>query len=507
MGYKYQADWQPYAYSEDNAFLTSDQTIESMLADVDTMHVPFLASGIPLHVVNHHVYVNNNTENTIIFGETDSMKTRSAVRPMIAMAAGAYESMIVTDVKGELSSDAKLRSFLDSQGYRTVFIDFRTCASDGYNVLEYPFRLYCSGMRDKAMACIAALISALSAKYGGSKADPFWEIMSSEHLMSIIQILFEVCAQKKQYQQYVNMLTLSTFTNEDATMYLTNLVENYLDDNSSGMVNMLRGVLSAPDKTRASIVATTASLLKDFVIQEKLLSMLSISTFDVTDLYCNPTIIFMMIPDETSNYDQLAGLLIDQFYTQLIDAYTHIYQNRCKPRCRINLICDEFCNLKINDMRTKISISRSRQMRWYIVCQSKAQLEATYPQDAATIIGNCKNLLFLQSSDPSLLEYISRLSGMSSIGEPGTYPQRILPEHLRKLRKAWEYKEAIYLRDDVCYKAVLPDIDQYGFLMPFPSGFCPVPAVYRRPVVAYTPQQLLKDLAQRCVSIPFRKTF
>lgn len=506
MRYKFQADWQPYAFDESNAYLTADQAIESILTPVDTTKFPFPSSGIPIRVVDNCAYVNNNTENTIIFGETDSMKTRSAVRPLIAMAAGARESMVVTDVKGELASDAKLRKFLETLGYRTVFMDFRTCASDGYNVLEYPFRLYCNGLHDKAMACVASLISALTAKYNGTNSDPFWDIMSSEHLMSIIQILFEVCSQKKQYHQYVNMLTLSAFTNEEATLHLNTLVETYMNGNSSGVINMLRSVLSAPEKTRASIVATTASLLKDFVIQEKLLSMLSVSTFSVTEIYQKPTIVFMMIPDETSAYDQLAGLLIDQFYSQLIEEYTNVYQNRCKPRCRVNLICDEFCNLMINDMRTKISISRSRQMRWYVVCQSKAQLESTYPKDSATIIGNCKNILFLQSSDPSLLEYVSKLSGISSIGENGMYPQRVLPEHLRKLRKTWEYKEAVFLRDDICYKAVLPDIDQCTFLSAYPAGFCLVPLIFKKPVSAYTPQQLLKDLAYGNIAIPFKKT-
>lgn len=124
MRYKFQADWQPYAFDESNAFLTSDQAVESILSPVDTTKFPFTSSGIPLRVVDNCAYVNNNTENTIIFGETDSMKTRSAVRPLIAMAAGARESMVVTDVKGELASDAKLRKLLETLGYRTVFMDF-----------------------------------------------------------------------------------------------------------------------------------------------------------------------------------------------------------------------------------------------------------------------------------------------------------------------------------------------------------------------------------------------
>ena len=504
MKHSYQADWQAYAYPEDHAFLTSDQDMEAMLSAVDTANLPFPASGIPLRVAGSRVYVNNQTENTIIYGETDSMKTRSAVRPLIAMAAGAHESMIVTDVKGELASDAKLHGLLARQGYQIVNMDFRTCAADGYNVLEYPFMLYCRGQHDKAMSSVASLISALAGKYNGTIADPFWATMSSEQLMAVIQILFEVCSQKRRYYQYVNMLTLSAFTNEDATAQLNILVDHYMAEDSSAMTNMLRGVLSAPDKTRASITATSASLLKDFVIQQKLLSMLSASTFSVTALYRRPTIIFMIIPDETSAYDQLAGLLIDQFYAQLIEEFTNTYQNRRQPLCRVNLICDEFCNLHINDMRTKISISRSRQMRWFIVCQSMAQLEATYPEDAATIIGNCKNTLFLKSSDPSLLTYISQLSGLSSIGEPGACPQRILPDHLRRLRKAWTYKEAVFLRDDVCYKAVLPDIDQYAFLSPWPAGFYPIPAGERKPVVAYTPQRLIEDLEYGRIAIPFQ---
>ncbi len=496
-------DWQPYAYSETRASLTTDQEITKLLTRVNLKKMLPQEAGVPLHVEGDMAYLNAETENMVIFGETGSKKTRCVIRPLIAMAASAGESLVITDVKGELATDARLQEYLKHCGYRFVYLDFRSFASDGYNILKYPFHLYCGGKKDKAMACVTSIVSLLSAVYKDTSADPFWEYMSNQHLISVIHLLFEVCSQKRSYHKYVNMLTLSTYTNESATTCLEQLVDNFLQESSSGSVHMLRSILSAPEKTRASITATTASLLKDFVVQQSLLEMLSTSTFDPIEMYRKPTALFLILPDETNAYDHLGGLMIDQIYSQLIEEYTNTWQNRTDPPCRINMVCDEVCNLQINDLMTKISISHSRQIRWYLVCQSKAQLEQAFPRDASTILGNCKDMLFLQSSDSSLLQYVSEVSGKSSIGEDGQHAYRLQPEHLRTLRKTREYKEAIYIRDDICYLAVLPDIDQYAFLQEYPCGFFSIPGCKRESVQIYTPQKMMRDIINGRVAVPF----
>ena len=75
---------------------------------------------------------------------------------------------------------------------------------------------------------------------------------------------------------------------------------------------------------------------------------------------------------------------------------------------RVNFILDEFCNLPaIPDMPAMISAARSRNMRFFLVAQSKHQLLRKYGEDADTIKGNCDNWVFLTSKELDLLEEIS----------------------------------------------------------------------------------------------------
>jgi type IV secretion system protein VirD4 len=272
---------------------------------------------------------------------------------------------------------------------------------------------------------------------------------------------------------------------------------------------MLKGIFITYERTRSSIVASTAHMLRDFMIQENLLKMLSRSTFDVEKMYEEKTCVFLIIPDETSAYDKIAGLLIDIFYNRLIDVYTNRYQNKPdkKPR-RVNFVCDEFCNLRINDMRAKISASRGREMRWYLVCQSKKQLEIAYQDAAATILGNCKNTVFLQSNDAEMLEHISVICGNTSVTDKG-YPERLVSiERLKSLKKERAFKEALYIRDDLKFRAVLPDIDQYGFLRQY-EGLTVSEDSRKKShpaVEAYTPAMMLKDLSEAVIPVPFSVT-
>lgn len=498
--YRYQADWQSYAYLEDNAFLTTDQEVENILNPVDLTKEVCSDAGIPLHLVHNTAYVNSATENSLIFGETGCKKTRSCIRPQLYITANAHESMIVHDPKGELATDAALRQHLDKRGYRVVFLDFRALTADGYNLLEYPFRLYLANQQDQAMKLVFQVVNSLVDP--DDKSDPFWNIMAIQFLVGILYILFDVCSKKREYHRYVNFFTLSLYCNDEACSQLSALLDNYMSERHNSATSMLRGVLSAPERTRASIIATASSLLRDFVIQKQLCAMLSSSTFNVTDLYERPMVIFIVTPDEDSSMNKLVALMIDQIYQQLIQQYTAIHQGKVTP-VRINFIIDEFCNLSISDMANKISISRSRYMRWTLVAQSKAQLETKYKEAAATILGNCQNIIFLNSSDPTLLEYISQLSGRSSIGSSINRPYRIQPEHLRRLKKTYEYKEAVWIRDDTCYMATLPDIDQYPFAKMYSSGYCSIPVYVRLPVAAYPPVQLMHDISYSIVPLPF----
>lgn len=127
----YKIDWLAYSYPEDN-MMSSDGDIAEKFRGIDLSADRFSSGGIPLLVKGSTAYVNPENENTVIFGETGSKKTRCAILPLIAATAGARESAFITDVKGELSANKKLHNYLEKCGIKTVYLDFRNFFGDGY---------------------------------------------------------------------------------------------------------------------------------------------------------------------------------------------------------------------------------------------------------------------------------------------------------------------------------------------------------------------------------------
>ena len=468
--FDYRTDWQAYTYPETN-MISTPSDIREVFTRVDLSSKKLVSGGIPLLAENDTVYLNSSDENTIIFGETGSKKTRSVILPLIATTAGAHESAFITDVKGELSANPKIQGYMKEHGVKGIYLDFRTFGGDGYNIFEQPFRLSRNGQKDKAGAMVMRLVDTFGKRFVERTNDLFWETSAAQLLLPLILLLFELCGRKESRFDMVNMLTVNSYMNMKAAQKLLDIIESgeLGDPDSDNRLIMLRTVLNNPDRTLSCILSTAQSMIHEFTIQRDLLCMLSESTFDLSEMYDRPTFVFLIVPDETSAYDTISGMLIDMFYSGLIDAYSEKFQGKKEPACRINYICDEFCNLHINDMRAKISASRSRNMRWFLVCQSKQQMDAAYKEDAGTIIGNCKNVLFLKSSDPEMLGYMSELCGNTHICRPGITEALVTREMLKGLRKETEYKEALFIRDDIRYFAKLTDIDHYEFLLRYGS--------------------------------------
>ena len=103
-----------------------------------------------------------------------------------------------------------------------------------------------------------------------------------------------------------------------------------------------------------------------------------------------------------------------------------------------------------------ISASRSRNIRFILVVQSKHQLKQRYKEETNTIMSNCSNWMFLTSRETELLREISELSGTTGKNhEPLISISRL--QHLDKERGEC----LIFNGRKYPYIALLPDIDMY----------------------------------------------
>ena len=467
--YCYEADWRPYAFAEDSSCFVTEAELEKSFTRLD-LHSskPLTAGGMPILSDGETVIANTDNQMSVLFGSTGSGKTRKLIAPLLCLLAKAQESMIILDIKGELSNGSsfpQVQASLKENNYECIYLDFRSKDGDGYSILEEPYRLYRSGQRDEATRMVNDLADSLASIYHGTKADPFWEMTSKQYFVACTLLLFELC----DNPEMINILSLASYTNEESCDNMKQVAEYIERDNN--IMTMLRSVVSEPEKTRMSTLATVNSFFSGFVTDEKLLGMLSHSTFDIHDVYRKPTALFLIVPDEVDTYNGIVGLLLNQFKAALVsDAYQLGGQ---LPR-RVNFVCDEFCNYYVPGMRQAISAHRSRNIRWYMVCQGMQQFKSRYPDEADTILANCTNLYFLSSPDLDLMEYLSRRAGMTHISESGVEVPLISVADLQSLRCGWDSTEVYFTYGNRHYVGQLPDISRYAISQ---STDCPI----RRP--------------------------
>lgn len=486
--YSYEADWRQFAFPEDQFHLASVQELLEKYCTFDiTPDTELPAGGMPVLSDGHTVTFNSENEMTLVYGEPGSKKSRILISVLLTILALAGESMIIPDIKGELSSGIlapKIMGILKKKGYNIRVINFRTLDGDGFDLLGNAYEQYANGNREEAMIQFHNIIDALGKFYKGSLSDPIWEKSAKEFLMAIAILMCEVCDDP----QKVNLLSLASYTSKESCNNLER-IEQMLEQNNNILV-MLRSILSEPEKTKMSTLATVSSFFSDLIINERLLKMLSTATFQLEELYQEKTALFLVLPEEVDTYNSVAGLIFSQISSFLVaKAYEHGGQ---LPR-RVNYICDEFCNYYIPGMDRNISAHRSRNIRWYLVCQSKKQLEKAYARESGTILSNCKNIYFMGSPDTELMEELSQRAGYTNISEDGT-PQRLISVgDLRKIKKGWEYSEVYYTSGALTCVSMLPDIDQYDFLNEF-TEFEPLPVYQYKDLKIYTSEEMLKDV-------------
>ncbi|MBQ3939142.1 MAG: TraM recognition domain-containing protein, partial [Clostridia bacterium] len=116
-----------------------------------------------------------------------------------------------------------------------------------------------------------------------------------------------------------------------------------------------------------------------------------------------------------------------------------------------------------------ISAARSRNMRYYLVAQSKHQLIGKYGEDAETIKGNCDNWVFLTSKELDLLEEISRLCGVTTTAG-GKERRLISTSELQRLDKQKGEALIMHARE----YPIITEIADISMYEPF-AGFEAIP--------------------------------
>lgn len=416
-------------------------------------------AGLPLMSDGKKVYACNDDTHSLIIGGSGSKKNRLFIFPLIHLLAKNSENLCVYDPKGE--NLARTGSYLKLLGYRLIVMDFRHCGKRGdfWNPLWLAYKKYISGQKNKANELFADFINAIAEKQRETTNDAFWPESAAALAAGIILLMAE-CAEPEE----VNVASFARMCCQDNTEALEELASK-IPENSIAGIN-LRGVKTAPEKTKMSIYISLFGMIAMFINQRDLVTSLSNSTFDIEDIAKEKTAVFIITPDEKSTYNFIVSLFVKQAYSVLIEQAQE--SEGLKLKTRFNFILDELCNVpKIPDFTNMISAARSRNIRFFIAIQGLRQLQSKYGNDEAqTIIGNCSNIAYLHSRELPLLEMLSKMCGEKYLSDGTTRPL-ITPSQLQRFSKD-KGEVLIFTGRLFPYVTELPDIDEYEMFKGYP---------------------------------------
>ena len=365
------------------------------------------AGGIVMINDGKNMWVDNGEYHTLIIGQSGSGKTSALVDPQVRSLIKHDESMVISDLKGEIYRDHGQE--LRERGYNIVIINLREPSTgNSWNPLTIPYRMYKKGKKDKAKELLEDISKNIIVTQGTNQ-DPFWESSGSDYFCALALSLF-----KNAPENEVNISSISNMaTDGEEKLRLKTYAQEFfnLQGENSDIYQYAKATVSAAAETKQSILSVFLSKIRQFTTREELSEMLSVTDFNMEDIGKEKTAVFLIVHDEKTTYHPLATIFLKQLYEVLIDVAHRNPDGRLKYRT--NFILDEFANLpELKDVDSMVTAARSRSIRFTFIIQNFAQLDDVYgDKKAETIRSNCGNMIYLLTSELHALEEISKLCG------------------------------------------------------------------------------------------------
>jgi len=383
-------------------------------------------------------WLDPNDVNTLIVGATRSGKSRRLVLPTIWMLAHAGESMLLTDPKGELYE--RSAKFLQKKGYKIKVVDFR---KPGWGNFWNPMDPVIQALEkdDVAEATKHAWSIANMFVYqrpGSDRGEPIWRD-GAESIIATLILAVAMEAPSRDMKHMYSVYKMLAELGPTQKVMFGGIVTEYvpLTDYIQGLPanhparDAYATAALAPERTRGSFFTNVTTLLRLFA-DPSIRYLTSRQDHALDDIGMEKTAVFLIVPDEDKTRHPLAALYVDQTYQALVDRAN---QEGGRLPIRVNFLLDEFGNMPpLKDFDTKVTVSLGRGIRWNIILQDFAQLEAAYGEKVSrTIRGNCHTLIYLLTTDEDTAAKISRRLGRYTIeSESSSYNVGIGRSHINR---------------------------------------------------------------------------
>ena len=353
--------------------------------------------------------VDSDDIHCLMIGASGVGKTAYFLYPNLEYACASGMSFLALDTKGDLSRNYGGIA-RDCYGYQVAVVDLRNpTRSDGYNLLTLinhymdmcrrePTNLAARAKSEKyakilsktiinpdgenfaqnqyfydAAEGVLTAVTLLLAEYLPPKRI-HGELRERRHIVSVFKLVQELLAPsilpgKNEFQ-----------------LLMDRLPEEHKAKWFSG------SALTAAEQSMASVMSTVLSRLNTFLDSELEQVLCFDSAMDAESFAAKESAIFLILPEEDSTKNFMAGLMIQTLSRELFSVAD---EHDGKLPNRVVFFCDELGTMPAFDILPLFSAGRSRRLTLVPIIQSIAQLEKNYSKEGAEILlDNCQDTIF-----------------------------------------------------------------------------------------------------------------
>lgn len=381
------------------------------------------ASGPVLQYADGNCYSFDGEGHVMILGVSGSGKSRRGTIPMTKSFIKNHQSAIIADAKGEIYESTKNEI---PDNYDVHVIDFRNLyekEAEGWNPLHSPYELWCSkNAKDRHIAEQMVEELAHSIYPEAKNTDPFWIHEARNVFTALVYMLFEYAKPEEiNLASIYYLLSKGEEKCKDRPFgtYLERLV--HFAKGKENISMQLQSFITTANDTKAGIRSVFLDGLSVATKSESIRKFLGKNDLNINHLSGEkPTLIYIIIPDETPIYDELTGVLVSQLINHYVRMAEQDYSG--KLPIRVNVLLEELGNIgkAITNLPHLMTAGRSRNIRVQFVLQSLSQLVDIYgTSSATTILSNCDVRIAFRLNNWETLTELSRMCGEKEVNYDG----------------------------------------------------------------------------------------
>lgn len=352
--------------------------------------------------------VDRDDVHCLMIGASGVGKTAFFLYPNLEFACASGMSYLALDTKGDLARNYGTIA-KKYYGYHVSVIDLRNpTRSDGSNLLtlinrymdiarEQPDNLAARAKAEKYAKILAKTI----VNPGGDDQDrgqnAFFYDAAEGLLTSVILLLAEYVPPDSAGHEKRHIVSVFKLVQELLAPSGQSKKTGFqvLMDNlpSTHKARWFAGAaLNTSEQGMASVMSTVLSRLNAFLDSELEQVLCFDSASDAEHFAAEKSAIFLVLPEEDSTKNFMAGLMIQNLSRELFSVAD---EHGGKLQNRVVFYCDELGTMPPFDILPLFSAGRSRKLTLVPIIQSLAQLEKNYGKEGAEIIAdNCQDTIF-----------------------------------------------------------------------------------------------------------------